>query len=291
MTKRGVYDIIASELQKSRDLDESLREISKSLIAIYGRAVEQNVSSVLRGLLSRHSFADVLKYAEDEQREKQPFDAVTVHREAEERFDDVNGTETSTIYEQLELPDPISVERATECGRYHPSPIKSVRRSLDSLKAKGINYQDYVFIDIGSGLGRNLLVASEYPFKRVIGVEISAHLCQKALANITKYRSGHPDTTPIEVHCLNALDYNLPDENVVLYFWEPFGGKLPDEFVSKLKVYLLSHKTKIILIFLGGAFAGIKNSKKFKLINMFETEDNTVSKDKHFLVSVFESVH
>jgi SAM-dependent methyltransferase len=291
MTKRGVYDIIASELQKSRDLDESLREISKSLITIYGPAVEQNVSGVLRSLISSHSFADVLKYAEEEQREKQSFDAVTAHRETEERFDDINGTETSTIYEQLELPEPISVERATECGRYHPSPIKSVRHSLDKLKAKGIKYQDYVFIDIGSGLGRNLLVASEYPFKKVIGVEISAHLCQKALANITKYRSGHPDSTPIEVHCLNALDYNLPDENVVLYFWEPFGRKSSDEFASKLEVYLLSHKAKIILIFLGGAFASIKNSKKFKLIDMFETGDHTVSKDKHFLMSVFESVH
>jgi|SRR5579864_391867 len=291
MIKGGLYEIIVSELQKTRDLNDSLREISESLMSRYGRAVERNVSAALRVLISSQSSSDVLRYAENKQRQIQSIDEVTAHREAEERFDDINGTETSTIYEQLELPEAISVARATECARYHPSPITSVRNSLDNLKVRGINYQDYVFIDIGCGLGRNLLIASEYPFKRVIGVEISAYLCQKALANITQYRAGHPDTTSIEVHCINALDYSLPDENVALYFWEPFGGKSSDGFSSKLEAYLGSHKTKIILIFLGGAFAGIKNSKKFKLIDMFETEDNTVSKDKHFLVSIFESVH
>jgi hypothetical protein len=289
MERKGMYEIIASELQKNRDVNESLREISERLVITYGRAVERNVSAVLRVLISSQGCSDILKYAEDTAR--QSFDAVTAHREGEERFDDINGTETSTIYEQLELAETISVERVTECSRYHPSPIKSVRCNLDKLKAKGITYQDYVFIDIGSGLGRNLLIASDYPFKMVIGVEISAYLCQKALINITKYRCRHPDNAPIEVRCVNALDYNLPAENMVLYFWEPFGRKSADEFCSKLEVYLSLHKTKIILIFLGGAFAGIKNSKKFKLVDMFETEDNTVSKDKHFLMSVFESVH
>ncbi len=287
MENKGLYEIIVSELKKNKDVNESLREISKSLVISYGRTVERNVSAVLKVLISTQSFSDMLKYAEDKAR--QSFNAVTAHREAEERFDDMNGTETSTIYEQLELPDAISVERVTECSTYHPSPIKSVRCNLDNLKAKGINYQDYVFIDIGSGLGRNLLIASDYPFKGIIGVEVSAYLCQKALANAAQYRSRHPDTAPIEIRCVNALDYNLPDENMVLYFWEPFGRKSADEFCSKLNVYLSSHDRKMILIFLGRAFAGIKNSKKFKLVDMFETEDNTISKGKYFLASVFEN--
>ena len=190
--------------------------------------MERNVSADLKVLISSHSCSDVLKYAEN--RALQPFDAVTIHRQAEERFDDINGTETSTIYEHLELPEAISVGRVLECARYHPSPVKSVRYILDKLRAR-IKYRDYVFIDIVSGLGRNLLIASDYPFKRVIGVEISDCLCQKAGFNIRQYRFRCSVTPPIEVCCVNALDYILPDDNMVLYFWEPFADNHQTDFV------------------------------------------------------------
>lgn len=52
--------------------------------------MERNVSAVLKVLISSQSCSDILKYAEDGAR--QSFDAVTAHREAEERFDDINGT-------------------------------------------------------------------------------------------------------------------------------------------------------------------------------------------------------
>src|SRR4051794_21977627 len=47
----------------------------------------------------------------------------------------------------------------------------------------GIRYEEYVFVDYGSGKGRALLLAAEFPFRRAVGVEFSPELHEAALAN------------------------------------------------------------------------------------------------------------
>lgn len=41
------------------------------------------------------------------------------------------------------------------------------------LESMSIPFEEFVFIDFGSGKGRALLMASEYPFKKIIGIEFS----------------------------------------------------------------------------------------------------------------------
>ena len=49
---------------------------------------------------------------------------------------------------------------------YSPVRAINVRDSLHSLPIG--NYSDYTFIDIGSGKGRVLFVAAEFPFRKVV---------------------------------------------------------------------------------------------------------------------------
>ena len=42
-----------------------------------------------------------------------------------------------------------------------------------------INLQEFAFIDIGSGKGRALLLASQYPFQRILGIELLAELASR----------------------------------------------------------------------------------------------------------------
>src|SRR6185436_7767539 len=46
----------------------------------------------------------------------------------------------------------------------------------------------YTFVDLGSGMGRAVLVASEFPFRRIVGVEIAAELHAIAGRNVRRYR-------------------------------------------------------------------------------------------------------
>jgi hypothetical protein len=56
---------------------------------------------------------------------------------------------------------------------YQPTDPELFREMLDTLRDDAnINFNDYVFIDLGSGKGRTLLMAADYPFRRIVGVEL-----------------------------------------------------------------------------------------------------------------------
>ncbi len=58
-------------------------------------------------------------------------------------------------------------------GQYQPSDPALFHEILHSMP---IPVDGLTFVDLGSGKGRTLLMASEYPFQRIIGVEILAEL-------------------------------------------------------------------------------------------------------------------
>ena len=90
---------------------------------------------------------------------------------------------------------------------------------LDTLP---INYREFVFIDLGSGKGRALLMASDYPFRRVLGVELLPELHDIAQENITNYHSPDQKCRAIESHCCDAREFEFPPEAMVLYIFNPF---------------------------------------------------------------------
>ncbi len=66
-----------------------------------------------------------------------------------------------------------------------PSVFHSVMQALrDRL---GLDYRRFSFVDVGSGKGRALLLALDYPFREIIGVELSPELDRVARANIARY--------------------------------------------------------------------------------------------------------
>jgi hypothetical protein len=82
---------------------------------------------------------------------------------------------------------------------------------------------DDVMIDFGSGTGRAVLVASLFPFRRVIGVELVEPWHRCAQANLAHFRL--PRRTPVELHCGNALEYQVSDDITVLFLYNPFQGE------------------------------------------------------------------
>jgi SAM-dependent methyltransferase len=91
-----------------------------------------------------------------------------------------------------------------------------------------------VFLDVGSGKGRALLIAAaRYPFGRVIGVEMSEPLHQAAVENVRRYRGG--PLRPIELVNQDALDYILPRDVTVVFLNNPFSGSVFQGFMSNLR--------------------------------------------------------
>jgi SAM-dependent methyltransferase len=89
-------------------------------------------------------------------------------------------------------------------------------------------------VDYGSGKGRVLFAAAEFPFKQVVGVEISQALHTVAERNLVCY-VGDPLQSSIELWCGDARRYELPDGNLVLHMYHPFGPDILKEMLTHIQ--------------------------------------------------------
>jgi hypothetical protein len=103
---------------------------------------------------------------------------------------------------------------------YFPSSVRTFRRLMDHIE---INPRKDVFLDFGSGKGRALLMAAQYPFRRIIGVEVSQVLSEAAHSNIARW-TGQLACRDIEVRTVDAARFSIPDDATVFYFYNPFHG-------------------------------------------------------------------
>jgi predicted RNA methylase len=101
---------------------------------------------------------------------------------------------------------------------YQPTEFALFHEMLDSLK---IDFREFTFIDLGSGKGRTLLMASDYPFRRIIGVELFHTLHMIAEANIATYKKDSQLCFDLKSICADARDFEFPVEPTLLYLFNP----------------------------------------------------------------------
>jgi SAM-dependent methyltransferase len=129
---------------------------------------------------------------------------------------------------------------------YEPMPMRLFERLLDGAK---VRHEDYVFVDFGSGKGRTLLLASHYPFKRVIGVEYALDLHTAALKNIAQYRSRNRRCFNIEAVHIDAAEYVVPLEPMICFFFNPFDVTIMRTVLTNFKKSLDRHPRDVQFIY------------------------------------------
>ncbi|MGZ4888054.1 MAG: class I SAM-dependent methyltransferase [Candidatus Angelobacter sp.] len=90
------------------------------------------------------------------------------------------------------------------------------------MQALPIDFSQFTFIDLGCGKGRVLLMASDYPFKKIEGAEFMPELHRTAQRNITGFASDRQQCPQIEAVCMDARDFQFPPGPVVVYLFNPF---------------------------------------------------------------------
>lgn len=106
---------------------------------------------------------------------------------------------------------------------YQPTEPALFHEMLAALSQRSrCDFHDFVFIDLGSGKGRTLLMASDYPFRRIVGVELLPALHQAAQENLSKYRGESQKCFALESICADATEFSFPAEPTVLYLFNPF---------------------------------------------------------------------
>ena len=83
---------------------------------------------------------------------------------------------------------------------------------------------EFTFVDLGAGMGRALLLASEYPFRSVIGVELHPTLARIARRNLKLWRSSGRPQAPMRLICADATTFVPPPGPCLAFLFNPFGA-------------------------------------------------------------------
>lgn len=115
-------------------------------------------------------------------------------------------------------------------NHYLPAGLFRLRRILPPREVT----TDDVLLDLGSGMGRVVLQAAlHYPFRRVIGIELSDQLHDIAVQNIATNRERLRCQDVSLVHG-DVLDYSIPDDVTVVFIYNSFGGAIFQTVVDRM---------------------------------------------------------
>jgi SAM-dependent methyltransferase len=133
---------------------------------------------------------------------------------------------------------------------YQPTEPGLFHEMMGALSRQtGFAFGDFVFIDLGSGKGRTLLMASDYPFCRVVGVELLPALNLIAQENLNKYRSDAQKCFAIESTCADAAGFDFPGEPIVLFLFNPFPESGLRRVIANLEQSLREYPRKVYVLY------------------------------------------
>ncbi|MGD0858577.1 MAG: class I SAM-dependent methyltransferase [Terracidiphilus sp.] len=94
---------------------------------------------------------------------------------------------------------------------------------------------EYAFVDVGAGMGRAVLLASEMPFREVVGVELNPTLARIARRNASAWRAAGRARAPVRVVCRDAVEFRFPQGFCAALLFNPFGAPVLRRLLKALK--------------------------------------------------------
>jgi SAM-dependent methyltransferase len=207
-------------------------------------------------------------------------------------FDRQHGVETSgfVVAERL-LPDR---EQTAQMNPYAGCQPSVLRRSL--AKIPGI--EGATFVDLGCGKGRALVIASEFPFRKAIGFELSPALVRVAQANAAAIRARYPERPPIEVRLADASRPALTGDDarrVVYFLYNSFPRHIFEILVEHLGRQLDAGTEHIFVVYMNPFSADVfDGSPRFSRWSAetipYEPDEIPYGVDREDAVVVWQSV-
>jgi SAM-dependent methyltransferase len=90
------------------------------------------------------------------------------------------------------------------------------------------------FVDLGCGLGRACILAGEYGFEKVTGVELAPELCAMARKNIADCRPPGGSLSPITVRQMDAMEFCAQTDDDVFFMYRPFTWTFLNSILKQL---------------------------------------------------------
>jgi len=155
--------------------------------------------------------------------------------------------------EVIQLKDLDVDGESAKLGHWYQAVSEGIFNQMMSNLKADIGLDDKTFVDYGSGKGKVLFMAAEWGFKKAIGVEFSASLCEVAERNVAAYSlaKGGDSRSEFENICADAMEYTPPEEPLVLFFFSPFKGKIMKKVLDNIMETYATKPRPISIIFYG----------------------------------------
>jgi SAM-dependent methyltransferase len=132
-----------------------------------------------------------------------------------------------------------------------------------AISSLAIRHEEFEFVDYGSGKGRALLLASDYPFRRIAGIEFSPELHQTALRNMVRYRSPRQLCFGIRSICADAATFDLPEVPCVPFFYDPFGERLMSAVLDRIGDSLARCPRELFIVYCQPRLRELMSQRRF----------------------------
>ena len=178
-------------------------------------------------------------------------------REAVHPFDVAHGVETSGLIPATALlTGHANDQHVTAYYGVAPSILRwlierwLVLRPSDSIER-------VTFIDIGAGKGRALLVASEYPFRSVLGIELNPGLAALANRNLEHWIATQPhQATPLLME-QDATEFYFPPTPCLLCLFHPFEAPVLRKLLRRIEAQFAARPGTLDLLYINSEHVSI----------------------------------
>ena len=128
---------------------------------------------------------------------------------------------------------------------YRPSPCRLVEWTIGAID---YDLSRLTFVDHGAGKGRVLLLASQFPFHAVGGVEFAEELHDDATMNIAQFPRSRMKCRNVECVLDDASALGPPEGETVHYFFDPFSREMFAEVLNNIVVSYRKKPRRLYLI-------------------------------------------
>ncbi|WP_142301110.1 methyltransferase domain-containing protein [Mycobacterium lehmannii] len=171
----------------------------------------------------------------------------------------------------------------------------SFRASLTSLRLEApdragyqpVSYLDFevlmhaidvngIFVDFGSGAGRCVCLASQYPFEAVVGVELSDVLCAAARRNVI---AAGVDG---QIVCADATQFSIPPRATTFAFINPFRGRTMQSVLFNIRQSANKYPRSVTVLAYGSPvdfefFDQFKRTEGFRMVRQVDLPTGCVA--------------
>jgi SAM-dependent methyltransferase len=161
------------------------------------------------------------------------------------RFDRDHGVTTQALFLLSQLGE-TRAEAYRHATHYEPVPVDAFRALLARVPTRFVRTS--TFVDVGSGMGRGVLLASEYPFEQVAGIELSPALHAIAAANVAAAHHLATQCRDARLRCGDARRARYPKGNLVVFLFNPFDGEVVRAVLERI-LASRSERDEVVLLY------------------------------------------